>query len=116
MADNEPTTTSTLLQTMLASTVRHGVAAVAVYFASKGILQPDQQGAFTDLISGSAVAALMLGWSLLQKFVTHARVVGLRQAFDDYVRQTGGVPASGGTVIVPATPAVLPEAAPLTKA
>lgn len=99
---------STMMQTILASFIRHGVAAVAVYFASKGILQPDQQGAFIDLISGSAVAALMLGWSVLQKFLAHAKVVGLRQAYDDYVRRTGGVPASGGTVATPATPALLP--------
>ena len=88
-------TTGQLVKALLGSVVRHSVAAIAVYFASKGILQPGQEGSFTDLISGATVAAVMLFWSVLQKFAKHAQIVGLKQAFYDYVKavQQGDRPA-----------------------
>lgn len=92
MADNSSggdqvnTQPGQLAKALLGSVVRHGVTVVATYFISKGILLPGQEGSFVDLLSGVVVAAAMLGWSMLQKFTKHAEVVGIKQAFVDYVK------------------------------
>ena len=78
---------SQLWKALLGSVVRHGVTVIATYFVSKGILLPGQEGSFIDLLSGAGVIALMLAWSFLQKFAKHAEIVGIKQAFADYVWQ-----------------------------
>lgn len=60
-------TTTQIIQTAIASAIRHGLTVAAGSLVTLGWIQSSQSANFVELMSGIVLGAIAYGWSLWQK-------------------------------------------------